>query len=59
VIAAPRDAIDLVVQKHEHIANLLNNGWLHLIAVENGVYFRYSDGAWVAVDSDSLVGAVS
>jgi uncharacterized protein YbcC (UPF0753/DUF2309 family) len=48
VIAAPRESIDQVIQKHEMVANLLNNGWLHLVAIEDGVAYRYAEGRWNA-----------
>lgn len=47
VIAAPKMMIDKVIQKHENISNLLVNGWLNLVAIEDGEYFQYSqDHTW-------------
>ncbi|MCA9157088.1 MAG: DUF2309 domain-containing protein [Planctomycetales bacterium] len=47
VIAAPREMIDRVIVKHAMVANLLNGAWLHLVAIENGQTYRYSQaGAW-------------
>lgn len=43
VIAAPRNAIEAIIEKHELVANLLTNGWLHLIAIEDGGYYRYTE----------------
>jgi len=42
-VEAPLDAIDAVIAKHEAVANLVNNRWLHLFAIgENGeVSHRY------------------
>jgi uncharacterized protein YbcC (UPF0753/DUF2309 family) len=43
-IEAPRHKIDAVIEKHATVRDLLDNGWLHLIAIEdNGAHFaRYS-----------------
>ncbi len=46
VIAAPRVSIDRVIAKHDMIGNLVDNGWLHLIAIEEGVTYRYTDRSW-------------
>ena len=52
VIAAPREAIERVIAKHTVVENVLSNGWLHLIAVEDGTFHRYTqDGCWQLVDS--------
>jgi uncharacterized protein YbcC (UPF0753/DUF2309 family) len=40
VVAAPRAAIERVVQKHEGVRDLLVNGWLYLVAVEEGRFYR-------------------
>ena len=50
VIAAPRSMIDAVIAKHELVSNLLLNDWMHLIAIEDGVTYRYtSEGRWETV----------
>jgi hypothetical protein len=33
-VEAPREAIDKVLEKHEHVRNLVENGWLHLLQIE-------------------------
>jgi len=43
ILAAPREAIEAVLAKHHSVANLLTNGWLHLIAVEDGDFYRYTE----------------
>jgi uncharacterized protein YbcC (UPF0753/DUF2309 family) len=43
VIAAPRDAIAAIIGKHEILEDLLTNGWLNLVAVEGGSYYRYTE----------------
>lgn len=43
VIAAPRDAIDAVVVKHSTVADLVTNGWVQLVAEEDGNFYRYTE----------------
>ena len=43
IIAAPREAINTIIGKHESVASLLNNGWLQLVAIEDNDYFRYTE----------------
>lgn len=50
VIAAPRSSIARVIEQHELVANLITNGWLHLVAVEDGGVYRYtSHGTWEVI----------
>ncbi len=43
VIAAPRSAIERVIAKHELVASLVTNGWLHLLAIEQDNHrYRYT-----------------
>ena len=35
VIAAPRTSIDRVIHKHDLVASLITNGWMHLVAIES------------------------
>ena len=47
VIAAPRAMIEPIIERHDHLSNLLSGGWMHLIAVEHGQSYAYtSDGTW-------------
>jgi uncharacterized protein len=49
IIAAPRAAVDRVVEKHELISNLLTGGWLHLTVLEHDQTYRYTEaGTWEA-----------
>lgn len=51
VIAAPRSMIDTVIENHDLIENLLANQWLHLVAIEQGEFYRYAnDGVWKRID---------
>jgi uncharacterized protein YbcC (UPF0753/DUF2309 family) len=43
IIAAPRDAIDRILDKHDLVANLVLNGWLHLIAIDQGKSYRLTE----------------
>ncbi|MCA9027763.1 MAG: DUF2309 domain-containing protein [Planctomycetaceae bacterium] len=43
VVAAPRDAIDGIICKHELLTNLLTNGWMHLVAHDDGAFYRYTE----------------
>ncbi|MDP1591024.1 MAG: Na-translocating system protein MpsB, partial [Prosthecobacter sp.] len=36
LIEAPRSDIDAVIAKHESVRQLVENGWLHLFAIEEG-----------------------
>ncbi len=54
VIAAPRKSIERVIEKHELVANLLSGGWLHLVAIDDQVHYRYTEaGQWETIDSPS------
>ena len=47
IFVAKRSAIEMVVEKHELLQNLLGNGWLHLIAIEDSIGYRLArDGSW-------------
>ena len=49
VIAAPLASIDRVIAKHEMVRDLVDNGWLHLVAIDEGITYRYADGTWHVV----------
>lgn len=46
VIEAPIEAINTVIEKHEQVRALVDNGWLHLFAVDEGgrIAARYRGG---------------
>jgi hypothetical protein len=52
LIEAPKEAISAVLEKHEAVRALFDNGWLHLFALEEGrMAARYKPGlGW---ESDS------
>ncbi|MFN3495955.1 MAG: putative inorganic carbon transporter subunit DabA, partial [Hydrogenophaga sp.] len=49
IIDAPQASIDRVVQKHEVLQQLLNNGWLHLWRFGPSQLERYAAGGWQAL----------
>ena len=54
VIAAPRDSIHAIVGKHQTLTDLVTNGWLQLVAVENQCYYRYTEQQnWEEIAADS------
>ena len=43
VLAAPRTAIDSILQKHANVADLVTKGWLQMLAHEDGEFYRYTE----------------
>ena len=57
-IEAPRHAINRVIESHQNVRELLDNGWLHLVCIENnGADFaRYcGDLTWKTVEADFVM----
>lgn len=52
VLAAERDKIKSIIDKHESLQELVDNDWLHLTAVEGGRAFRYVNQGWVLSGAD-------
>lgn len=53
IIAAPRAAIEKIVRKHEMLRNLVGNGWLQLIAIDQDRNFRFTERChWEEIQSD-------
>ncbi len=51
LICAPRASIERVYEKHELVANLVNNQWLSIVAKEEQGYFKLCPkGNWQAVN---------
>jgi uncharacterized protein YbcC (UPF0753/DUF2309 family) len=52
-VEAPREAIDAVIAAHETVRRLVENGWLHLLAIEGDAaptfHRRRGDGVWSPV----------
>jgi len=58
VIEAPIQAMNGVLERHESVRQLLDNGWLHLFAMddEGRVSHRYAGGlAWEALAAEEAV----
>ena len=51
IIDAPSQAIEKVIQKHEAVRQLIDNGWLHLWRFDDARFTRYFDGRWRALGS--------
>lgn len=52
LIEAPRQDIDAVMARHESVRQLVENGWLHLFAIEQEgrlIVRRTSHGSWIPV----------
>ncbi len=47
-IEAPEDSIDGVIERHENVRHLVDNGWLHLFRIDDAgtVYERAAGGDW-------------
>jgi uncharacterized protein YbcC (UPF0753/DUF2309 family) len=49
ILEAPTDAIDGVLENHPHVADLVNNRWLHVFALgKDSVQQRQPGGGWVS-----------
>ncbi|MFN3194251.1 MAG: putative inorganic carbon transporter subunit DabA [Aureliella sp.] len=46
-IAAPRERIDAILAKHDNVAQLVSNQWMHLFAIDDQkVFRRTASGDW-------------
>ena len=43
MIAAPRHAIESIFAKHQSVADLVTKGWMHLVAIDDGEYYRLTE----------------
>lgn len=53
IIQAPKDAITTVLMKHDALRQLFDNGWLHLLAMDDqgNIVWRYvGSGSWEAFE---------
>jgi uncharacterized protein YbcC (UPF0753/DUF2309 family) len=54
IIAAPRQSIENVITNHPMLQDLLTNSWLHLIALDSGIAYRYTEKrVWEAIELPS------
>jgi hypothetical protein len=57
VIEAPLDAMNAIIARHEHVRSLLDNGWLHLWALDDAgaIAHRYAGGlTWAPVRAPAV-----
>ena len=54
-VEAPRDAIAGVLARHGSVRQLFDNGWLHLLAMDDDgqLAWRYVEGSWEAFSATS------
>ncbi|MEI8018080.1 MAG: DUF2309 domain-containing protein [Schlesneria sp.] len=45
VVEAPRTAIKQIVMKHAQVSHLVTNGWLSLLALDDGHFYRFSSSS--------------
>jgi len=60
VIEAPREAMTAIIEKHETVRNLVDNGWLYLFAIDDSgkIAWRYAGGGeWEAVAREKIADA--
>ena len=53
LIAAPREMIDRILDRHEVVSNLAGGGWLQLLAIEHGACYRYKRGEWISMANEA------
>ncbi|MEZ6137386.1 MAG: DUF2309 domain-containing protein, partial [Pirellulaceae bacterium] len=54
VIHAPRAMIERVIVKHQLVSDLLTGSWLHLVAIEDQIVYRYTQsGEWESLNMES------
>lgn len=47
VIESPREAVQQIIGKHQLVRDLVSNGWLSLVALDEEQFYRWnSDGQW-------------
>lgn len=55
VIAAPREEVTSIVQRNKVVEDLLINGWLNLVVLDQGDYYRFTaKQAWKPVNCETL-----
>lgn len=54
VIAAPRDAVSAIIQRHKTVEDLLVNNWLNLIVFDEGEWYRFGpESTWKPLNTAS------
>lgn len=55
MIAAPREAVADILNRHDNVRELITNDWLHLIVIDEAKVYRYTpQQTWQAVQSGTL-----
>lgn len=54
VIDAPQRSIEHVIEQHDVVRQLLDNGWLHLWRFDNAQLQRYAEGGWQALGLEAV-----
>jgi uncharacterized protein YbcC (UPF0753/DUF2309 family) len=48
VIEAPRHAVQRIIQQHSVVRELVSNGWVSLVVLEDHCCYRWAEGRWQA-----------
>lgn len=55
IIEAPRDAVSRVIDKHALVRDLVNNGWISLVVLDNERWYRWTrHGQWQCDDAEEV-----
>lgn len=55
LIAAPRDAVGEILDRHDNVRYLVTNGWLNLVVIDEAKAYRYTpQRTWQLVEQDDL-----
>ncbi|CAN5711609.1 DUF2309 domain-containing protein [soil metagenome] len=55
LIEAPRERIATILEKHDGVRQLFDNGWLLLFAIEDDSYYRYRSGLpWDKIEASGM-----
>jgi uncharacterized protein YbcC (UPF0753/DUF2309 family) len=53
VIAAPRSRIATILDRHSGVENLVVNGWIQLVALDDGTFYRFTpQKTWQEIELD-------
>lgn len=54
IIAATRQSVDRITEKHASVKELVDNQWMHLTVIEGGKAYRLTRSQWCEIESDGL-----
>jgi hypothetical protein len=51
IIEAPKDPIDVIIEKHPTVRDLIENEWLYFFSMDDdgGIHQRRPDGQWLEI----------